>query len=161
MNIVKDLVEKGLPFQLPDFKVFHFKLPSKGTYQTIHFLWKENSADDQISNNSQLLKLVTEFKEKSHTFYSRNRKKGVKGKLLKLGIDKPHEAEFVIKDLFRDKSASNDECQRQILECLNKADACGEDIVIDLQKNNDMKPKSEEFWQALYKVGNTVTRDCV
>ena len=29
MNIVKDLVEKGLPFQLPDFKVFHFKLLTK------------------------------------------------------------------------------------------------------------------------------------
>ena len=88
MNIVKDLVEKGLPFQLPDFKVFHFKLPSKGPYQAIHFLWKENSADDQISNNPQGLKLVTELKEKAQTFYSRSTKKEVKGKLLKLGIVK-------------------------------------------------------------------------
>ena len=38
MNIVKDLVERGLPFQLPDFKVFHFKLPSKRPYQAIHSL---------------------------------------------------------------------------------------------------------------------------
>ena len=53
MNIVKDLVEKGLQFQLPNFKVFHFKLPSKGPYQAIYFLCKENSADDQISNNPQ------------------------------------------------------------------------------------------------------------
>ena len=63
MDIVKDLVERGLLFQLPNFKVFHFKLPSKRPYQAIHFLWKENSDGDQISNNPQWLKL-TELKEK-------------------------------------------------------------------------------------------------
>ena len=89
MDIVKDLVERGLLFQLPNFKVFHFKLPSKIPYQAIHFLWKENSDGDQISNNPQWLKL-TELKEKSQTFYSRKIKKEVKGKLLKLGIVKPH-----------------------------------------------------------------------
>ena len=73
MSIVKVLVEKGLPFLLPIFKVFRFKLPSKGPYQAIHFLWKENSADNQISNNSQWLKLIT---EKSQTFNSRNMKRG-------------------------------------------------------------------------------------
>ena len=99
MNIVKDLVEKGLQFQLPNFKVFHLKLPSKGPHQAIYFLCKENSADDQISNNPQQLKLVAELKEKSQTFYSRNMKKEVKGMLRKLGIVKPHKAEFVIKDL--------------------------------------------------------------
>ena len=156
MNIVKDLVERGLPFQVPNFKVFHFKLPLKGLYQVINFLWKENSDGNQISNNPQRLKLVTEVKEKSQTFYFRNMKKVVKGKLLKLGIVKPHEAEFVIKDLLGDKSASNDKSQRQILECLIAVVACGKDIVIDLRKNNDMKPKIEEFWQVLYKVGNTV-----
>ena len=83
-------------------------------------------------------------------------KKVVKGKLLKLGIVKPHEAEFVIKDLLGDKSASNDKSQRQILERLIAVVACGKDIVIDLRKNNDMKPKIEEFLQVLYKVGNTV-----
>ena len=59
-------------------------------------------------------------------------KKEVTGKLLKLGIVKPTEAEFVIKDLIGVKSASNDESQRQILECLNTVVACAEDIVIDL-----------------------------
>ena len=83
-------------------------------------------------------------------------KKEFKGKLLKLGIVKPREAEFVIKDLLADKSASNDESQRQILERLNTVVACDEDNVINLRKNNGMKPKSEEFWQVLYKVGNTV-----
>ena len=76
-------------------------------------------------------------------------KKEVKGILPKLGIVKPHKAEFVIKDLLGDKSASNDESQKQILECLNIAVACGEDIVIDLQKNNGMKQKFGEFWQVL------------
>ena len=90
-----------------------------------------------------------ELKEKSKTFYSRNMKKEVKEKLLKLGIVKPHEAEFVITDFLGDKSASNDESQRQILECLNTVVACGEDIVIDLQKNNGMKPKFEESWISL------------
>ena len=96
MNIVKDLVEKGLSFQLTDFKVLPFKLPSKGPYQAIHFLWKENSADDQISNNPQRLKLVTEVKEKAQTFYSRSTQKEVKGKLPKLGIEKPinHDAHY-------------------------------------------------------------------
>ena len=59
-------------------------------------------------------------------------KKDVKGKLLKLGIVKLHEAEFVIKDLLGDKSASNDQSQRQTLEQLNKVVTGGKDIVIDL-----------------------------
>ena len=46
MNIVKDIVERGIPFQLPDFKVFHFKLPPQGPYLPIYFLSKENSDDD-------------------------------------------------------------------------------------------------------------------
>ena len=83
-------------------------------------------------------------------------KKEVKGKLLKLGIVKPHEAEFVIKGLLGDKSASNDESQRQVLKCLNTVVTCGEYTVIGLRKNNNMNPKFEEFWQVLYKVGNTV-----
>ena len=81
MYTVKDLVEKGLPFWLPNFKVFHFKLPSKEPYQAIHFLWKENSADDKISNSPQQLQVVAELEEKSQTFYRRNMKKEVKGKL--------------------------------------------------------------------------------
>ena len=90
-----------------------------------------------------------ELKEKSKTFYSRNMKKEVKEKLLKLGIVKPHETEFVITDFLGDKAASNDESQRQILERLNTVAVCGEDIVIDLQKNNGIKPKFEKFWISL------------
>ena len=90
------------------------------------------SADNQISNNPQRLKLFTELKEKSQTFYSRNMKKEVKGKLLKLGIVKTHKLEFVIRDVLGDKSASNDESQRQILVSLNTVITGGEDIVIDL-----------------------------
>lgn len=156
MNIVKDLVEKGLPFQLPNFKVLNFKLPSKGHYQAIHVLWKENSADDLVSNNPQRLKLVTELREMPQTFYNRNMKKEVMGKLLKLGIAKPHKAEFVIQYFLGDKYTSYDETQRQILERLNTVAACGEDTLIDLRKNNDMNPKFEEFWKVLYEALNTV-----
>ena len=73
-------------------------------------------------------------------------KKEVKGKLLKLGIVKPHEPEFVIKDLqvinLHLMMNPKDKC---FLERLNTVAACGEDIVIDLRKNNGMKPKFEEF----------------
>lgn len=59
-------------------------------------------------------------------------KKAVKGKLLKLGIVKLHEAEFVIKDLLGNKSSSNDQSQRQTLEQLNTVATCGKHIVVDL-----------------------------
>ena len=80
---LKDLVDMGLPFQLPNFKIFHFKLPSKGPYQAIHFIWKENVMTIKYLITLNGLKLVTELKEKSQTFYSRSIKKEVKEKLLK------------------------------------------------------------------------------
>ena len=81
-------------------------------------------------------------------------KKEVKGKLLKSGIVKPHEAEFVIKDL----SVINlhlmmNPKNKFFLKYLNTVVACGEDNVINLWKNNGMKPKFEEFWQYYIKSG--------
>ena len=77
MNIVKDLVE-NFRFNYSILKFFILNCHLKDLTKLFIFLWKENSADDQMSNNPQRLKLVTELKEESQTFYSRNMKKEVK-----------------------------------------------------------------------------------
>ena len=68
-------------------------------------------------------------------------------KILKLGIMKPCQANFLIKDLLGDKSAASDDSQSNIFHRLNIAIKSGEDIVVDLCCNNGCKPKFEEFWQ--------------
>ena len=54
----------------------------------------------------------------------------IRNKILKLGIVKPCQANFLIKYLSGDQSIES-----------------GEDIVVDSRRNNGCKLKFEEFWQ--------------
>ena len=81
-------------------------------------------------------------------------KKDVKLKLLRLGIVKPHLAKFALKDLLDDESAPDSDSQREILNKLEVYGTAGEDIILDLRKNNDRKPKYEVFWNI---VGNFIS----
>ena len=46
-----------------------------------------------------------------------------------------------------DQSAASDDSQSNIFHRLNIAIESGEDIVVNLRRNNGRKPKFEEFWQ--------------
>ena len=76
-------------------------------------------------------------------------KRKIRGKLLKLGIVKPSEATFVIKYLLGDASAAENENQREILERLHTAVAVGEEIIVDLRRNNGRKPKFDKSWEVV------------
>ena len=92
------------------------------------------------------LKLMHELKNESNTYYSRAMKTEIRNKILKLGIVKPCQVNSLIKDLLGDQSAASDDSQINIFHRLNTAIEFGEDIVVDLRRNNGRKPKFEEFW---------------
>lgn len=73
-------------------------------------------------------------------------KKEVKGKLLTLGIVKPHEAEYLIKNLLGNRPDAIVTVQKQIQKRLKTVVGCGKKFVIDLRINNIMKLKLKEFW---------------
>ena len=50
-----------------------------------------------------------------------------------------------MKDLLGDDSANNSYNQCAVLHSLDIAVSCGEDIIVDLRKNNGSKPKFETF----------------
>ena len=67
--------------------------------------------------------------------------------ILRIGIVKRYQANFMIKELLGDDSAANDKCEKAILDRLNIAVEAGEEVIIDLRNNNGRKPKFEDFWQ--------------
>ena len=61
-------------------------------------------------------------------------KREIRLKLLKLGIVKPNQATYVIKDLLGDKSAAENENQREVLQRLQTVVSAGEENIVDLRK---------------------------
>ena len=51
-----------------------------------------------------------------------------------------------MKDLLGYKSTTENEDRRDILQRLHTVVSAGEEIIVDLRRNNGNKPKSEEFW---------------
>ena len=41
MTIIKHMIECGLPFQLKEYSIIYYKLPSVGTHSAVHFLWEK------------------------------------------------------------------------------------------------------------------------
>ena len=145
MATINHVTEKVLSFNLKGYSVSYCRLPSSGPHAAVHFLWKR-SINDTL-NCSEQLKLIHELKNESKTYYSRAMKTEIWNKILKLGIVKPCQANFLIKCLLGDQSAASDDSQSNIFQRLNKAIEFGEDIVVDLHLNNGGKLKFEEFWQ--------------
>ena len=144
-RFIREMLQNGLPFKIPDVLVFHFRLPSQGSHKAIHFLWKQPFSDK--TDNAHQNKLVFDLRNKKEVFYNRSMKHDIKTKLLKLGIVKPNEAIYVMKELMGDKSAAETENQREVLGRLQIFMSAGEEIIVDLRKNNGSKPKYEEFWK--------------
>ena len=96
---------------------------------------------------AEQFKTIHDLKNKSKTNYSSTMKHEVRKKILRVDIIKPCQANFIINYLFGGESAASDECQKNVLDRLHIAIESGEDIVVDLHRNNGRKPKFEEFWQ--------------
>ena len=142
MTIIKHMIERGLPFQLKEYSISYYKLPSAGSHSAVHFLWKKSINDS--ADCPEQLKTIHDLKNKSKTYYSRMKHK-VRKKILRLGIIKPCQANFIIKDLLGDESAASNECQKNVFNCLHIAIESGEDIVVDLHRNNGEKQNSRNF----------------
>ena len=76
-------------------------------------------------------------------------RKEIQFKLKQLSVVKPHVAIFIIKDLLGDQAACSSQNEKEILEKLNTTISCGEDIIVDLRKNNGTAPKFDEFWEVI------------
>ena len=145
MKVIKHLLEEGLPFNFNDVSVYHFKLPSSGPHPAVHFLWKQPVGD--ANSCPAQLKLIHDLKSQSKSYYTRAMKLEIRKTILKIGIAKRYQANFMIKELLGDDSAANDKCEKAILDRLNIAVEAGEEVIIDLRNNNGRKPKFEDFWQ--------------
>ena len=117
MATINHMTEKGLPFKLKGYSISYYKLPSSGPHPAVHFLWKR-SINDTLDYPEQL-KLIHELKNESKTYYSRAMKTEIWNKILKLGIMKPSQAHFLIKDLLQDQSTTSDNSQSNIFHRLN------------------------------------------
>ena len=111
----------------------------------------EKIVDDEEANPNQS-KIICELRQKKKNYYDQSTKKEIKEKLSKLGIVKPHQASYVIKDLLGDSSAAENENQRDILERHNIAIAADEDIVVDLRSNNGKKLLLMHFGKLLLSI---------
>ena len=90
--------------------------------------------------------LVNNLRSNAQTFYNRAGRREVKQCLHRLGIVKPHAAEYLIRTILNDSSQANDKSQKGIVEGLDQVVSLGEDVGVDLRKNNGSIPKFEEFW---------------
>lgn len=147
-RFMKNILENGLPFVIPGVKVFHFKLPSQGPHQAVHFFWKQPE-EEEVSDTPSQLKLISELRENRDKYYTRSMKKEIQSKFLKLGIVKPHEAVYAIKDILGDKSASTNENQKEVLERMRICMSVDEEVIVDLRKNNGSKVMYDGFWDVV------------
>ena len=107
LKITKHLLDEGLPFNFSEFSIYHLKLSFSGPHPAVHFLWKQPVADTSCSTAQ--LKLIHNLKSQSKTYYTCTMKIQIGKTILKIGIIKHFQVNFIIKDLLGDESAANDE----------------------------------------------------
>ena len=73
-------------------------------------------------------------------------KKQIQKTILKIGIVKYYQANLIIKELLGDESAANEEYEKDVLDHVNIAAEPGEEVIVDLHKNNGQTPKFKNFW---------------
>lgn len=73
-------------------------------------------------------------------------KKQIRKTILKIGIVKYYQANLIIKELLGDESAANEEYEKDVLDHVNIAAEPGEEVIVDLHKNNGQTPKFKNFW---------------
>ena len=92
-------------------------------------------------------KLINDIKSQSKTYCTRAMKIQIRKPLLKIGIVKHYQTNFIMKELLGGESAANEECKKDLLDCLNIVVELGEKVIVDLRKKNGRKPKFEDFWE--------------
>ena len=65
------------------------------------YTWKQSKHD--IGATPEQRKLISSIHDQEKRFYSRNTRREVKNKLLRLGIISPRNAEFLLRDLLGDQ----------------------------------------------------------
>ena len=143
VRAINDLKENGLPVLLKNYDLFCYSLPSKGCHASQHFIWKQ-PPDDSIAEQQRL---IDEIRSSKKVYYSRSTKREIKKKLRRLGVVKPHIAEFLMKNIYGDASAPNDSNQKEVLSRFDAYVSTGDDIAVDLRANNGQVPKYEDFWE--------------
>ena len=73
-------------------------------------------------------------------------KKQIRKTILKIGIVKYYQANLIMKELLGDESTANDECEKHVLDHVNIAAEPGEEVIVDLRKNNGQTQKFKDFW---------------
>ena len=146
-NTINTLFQEGFPHNLPNCNLFHFKLPSQGPYEAVHFISKQPNTE--CDDTPEQLKVVDSLKSSFKTFCTRAMRKEIQFKLKQLGVVKSHIAIFIIKDLLGDQAVCSSQNEKETLERLNTAISCREDIIVDFRKNNGATPKFDEFWEVI------------
>ena len=139
-RFIQDVMQNGLPLVIPGVLILHFKLPSQAPHKAVHFLWKQLVVDEK--NNPQQTQLICDLHNKKKLNYTRSMKCEIRLKLMKLGIVKPNQTTY-IKDLLGDKSAAENENQREVLQRLQTVVTAGEEIIVDLQKKQQIETEIE------------------
>ena len=109
-NTINTLFQEGFPYNLPNCNLFHFKLPSQGPYEAVHFIWKQPNTE--CDNTPEQFKLLDSLKS-CKTFYTRAMRKEIQFKLKQLGAVKPHVAIFIVKDLLGNQAACSSQNEIQ------------------------------------------------
>jgi DNA-directed RNA polymerase subunit RPC12/RpoP len=147
-DLIQNILGSGFPHIANNVVVCHFKLHSQGPHPAVHFIWKESKTDKSFEQRSLL---VSNLRRNSKSFYNRASRKEIKHTLAKLGLVKPHMAEYLIRTILNDSSEGHDKNQKEILDRLNRVISLGEDIIVDLRNNNGMTPKFDAFWDVVQR----------
>ena len=118
-NTINTVFQECFPYNLANFNLFHFKLPSQGLSGAVHFIWKQGNTE--CDNTPEQLKLVESLKSSSKTFHTQVMMKEIQFKLRQLWMVKLQLIIYVIKDLLGDKYASSSQSQTEILGRLKTA----------------------------------------
>lgn len=79
--------------------------------------------------------------------------KEVKGKLLRVGIVRPHKTEYLIKNLLGNEPYAIMPTQKQILKSLKTLVECGKDFAIDFAiKKQQNECEIQTFWQVSLRI---------
>ena len=66
-RLIEGLLTNGVPFKIKDATLFHFKLPSQGPHQALHFIWKQPLHDEP--HNEHHTKLICELRAKKQVIF--------------------------------------------------------------------------------------------
>ena len=144
---MKSVREKGFP-SVFGYDLYYYYISSIGPHPAVHFIWKvaQTSSDDTDEIAEENAKIVNDIRRDKQHFFNRASRRTVKTLLHRIGVTKPHRAEYLIRTLLGDSSASNQANQKSILERFHEYVSLGNDIICDLRMNNGAKPKFDEFW---------------